>query len=72
LLSSAIIFIQQISLNFYSGGAAACIILNNGPGYIPNTSIIAIIDDIEDYIFGRMQKVYVFPSYDREKDVERF
>ncbi|MGC8600172.1 MAG: hypothetical protein ACP5LX_03825 [Nitrososphaeria archaeon] len=30
----------------------------------------ATLDDIEDYIFGRMQKVYVFPSYDREKDVE--
>jgi ribosome-interacting GTPase 1 len=30
----------------------------------------AMLDDVEDYIFGRMQKVYVYPSYEREKDVE--
>lgn len=29
----------------------------------------ATLDDVEDYIFGRMQKVYVFPTYDKEKDV---
>ncbi len=30
----------------------------------------ATLDDVEDYIFGRMQKVYVFPTYDREDDVK--
>ncbi len=30
----------------------------------------ATLDDVEDYIFGRMQKVYVFPTYNKENDVK--